>query len=54
LEKLNLNAVLAHTAQKSKNLDERFEEHVVRNLGFGKGEQKVNENMKMTFKTFLN
>ncbi len=30
LEKLNLNAVLAHTAQKSKQLDERFEDHVVR------------------------
>ena len=30
LEKLNLNAVLAHTAQKSRQLDERFEDHVVR------------------------
>lgn len=37
LEKLNLNAVLAHTAQKSKQLDERFEDHIVRTLKFGRG-----------------
>lgn len=30
LEKVGLNPVLAHTHQKSKLLDERFEEHVVR------------------------
>ena len=38
LEKLNLNAVLAHTAQKSKQLDERFEDHIVRSLKFGRGQ----------------
>lgn len=54
LDKLNLNAVLAHTAQKSRTLDERFEEHVIRNLNFGKGEQKNDINMRVTFKTFLN
>ena len=37
LEKLNMNAVLAHTAQKSKQLDERFEDHIVRTLKFGRG-----------------
>lgn len=37
LEKLNLNAVLGHTAQKSKQLDERFEDHIVRSLKFGRG-----------------
>ena len=30
LEKLNMNAVLGHTAQKSKQLDERFEDFMVR------------------------
>lgn len=40
LEKLNLNAVLAHTHQKSKQLDERFEDHIIRSLKFGRGEQK--------------
>jgi hypothetical protein len=30
LEKLNLNAVLGHTAQKSKQLDDRFEDHIIR------------------------
>lgn len=37
LERLNLNAVLAHTAQKSKQLDERFEDHILRTHKFGKG-----------------
>ena len=37
LEKLNLNAVLGHTAVKSKQLDERFEDHIVRTLKFGRG-----------------
>jgi hypothetical protein len=37
LEKLNLNAVLAHTAQKSRQLDERFEDHIVRAHRFGRG-----------------
>ena len=54
LEKLNLNAVLAHTAQKSKQLDERFEDHVVRQLKFGRGEQyKDDKNVRITWKTFL-
>lgn len=37
LDKLNLNAILAHTAQKSKQLDERFEDHIMRTMKFGKG-----------------
>jgi hypothetical protein len=37
LEKLNMNAVLAHTAQKSRQLDERFEDHIIRTLKFGRG-----------------
>ena len=37
LEKLNMNAVLGHTAQKSKQLEERLEDYLVRMLGFGRG-----------------
>lgn len=37
LEKLNMNAVLGHTAQKSRQLEERLEEYLVRMLGFGRG-----------------
>ncbi len=38
LDKLNMNAVLAFTSQKSKQLDERFEDHVVRQLKYGRGQ----------------
>ena len=30
LEKASMNAVLGHTAQKSKQLEERFEDHIIR------------------------
>lgn len=53
LEKLNLNAVLGHTAQKSKQLEERFEEFMIRAHGFGRGCQFVDRNMRITWKTFL-
>ena len=53
LEKLNMNAVLAHTAQKSKQLEERFEDYIVRSLKFGRGCQYQDRNVKITWKTFL-
>ena len=53
LEKVSLNPVLAHTHQKTKLLDERFEEHVVRQLKFGRGCQVNDHNMRITWKTFL-
>jgi len=53
LEKLNMNAVLAHTAQKSRQLDERFEDHIIRSLKYGRGQQHNDRNMKVTFNTFL-
>ena len=53
LEKLNLNAVLGHTAQKSKQLDERFEEHIIRSQKFGRGCQHNDRNLQITWKTFL-
>lgn len=53
LDKLNLNALLGHTAQKTKQLEERFEEQLIRNHGFGKGCQVVDRNIRITWKTFL-
>ena len=53
LEKLNLNAVLGHTAQKSRQLEERFEDQMIRAHGFGKGCQHVDRNLVITWKTFL-
>jgi hypothetical protein len=53
LEKLNFNAVLAHTAQKSKQLDERFEDHIIRSMRFGRGCQHNDKILKITWKTFL-
>lgn len=53
LDKLNMNAVLAHTAQKSKQLDERFEDLMVRSHGFGRGCQVQERNYRITWKTFL-
>jgi hypothetical protein len=37
LEKVNLNALLGHTAQKTRQLEERMEEQMIRLHGFGKG-----------------
>jgi hypothetical protein len=53
LDKLNMNAVLAHTAQKSRQLDERFEDMMVRSFGFGRGCQVLDRNYRITWKTFL-
>ena len=53
LDKLNMNAVLGHTAQKSRQLDERFEDYIVRHLKFGRGCQYNDRNMRITWNTFL-
>jgi hypothetical protein len=53
LEKLNMNAVLAHTAQKSRQLDERFEDYIIRTLKYGRGQQFNDRNLRITWKTFL-
>jgi hypothetical protein len=53
LEKLNLNAILGHTSQKSKQLEERFEDYMVRTYGFGRGCQFNDKNLRITWKTFL-
>ncbi len=48
-----MNAVLGHTAQKSKQLDERFEDLLVRQHGLGRGCQYSDKNLRITWKTFL-
>jgi hypothetical protein len=53
LDKMNMDAVLGHTAQKTRQLDERFEDHIVRHLKFGRGQQYQDRNMKITWNTFL-
>jgi hypothetical protein len=53
LDKLNMNAILAHTAQKSKQLDEKFEDLMVRAHGFGRGCQVLDRNYRITWRTFL-
>ena len=50
---MNTNYVLGMTQVKQKQLDNRFEEHCISELGFQLGEQHEDQNMRVTFKTFL-
>mmetsp|Transcript_32579 Transcript_32579/g.23529 ORF Transcript_32579/g.23529 Transcript_32579/m.23529 type:complete len:94 (+) Transcript_32579:2127-2408(+) len=53
LEKVNLNAILSHTASKQKQLETRFEEQLARDVGLGLGEKIEERNYRITYKTFL-
>lgn len=53
LEKAVTNDLLAHSYQRTKMLEERFEETLVRNQGFGRGHMFADNNVKIVFKTFL-
>lgn len=53
LDKVNLNAILSHTASKQKQLDSRFEEQLARDVGLGQGEKIDERNYRITYKTFL-
>jgi len=53
LEKAETPALLSHSYQRTKMLEERFEENLVKNNGFGRGNQHVDPNCKIVFKTFL-
>jgi hypothetical protein len=53
LEKAVTNDLLAHSYQRTKLLEERFEEQLVRNQGFGRGHMFADNNVKIVFKTFL-
>ena len=53
LEKADVNQLLIHSSQRSKMLEERFEESFIKNEGYGKGSQYTDANIRLTFKTFL-
>jgi len=49
----NLNMCLGMTANKQRKLNTIFEEHLVDALKWDKGEQFKDQNVKITFNTFL-
>jgi len=50
---LNANYALGMTEKTQKQLDKKFEEHCIKELGYQLGEQYEDQNMRVTFKTFL-
>ena len=53
LKDVSVNAVLGTTAAKQKILENNFEKVVDVTLGWKKGEQYEDQNLKITFNTFL-
>lgn len=53
LEKAEMSALLAHSHQRSKMLEDRFEDKFINSHGFGRGCQYTDPNQRITFKTFL-
>ena len=53
LKDVNLAAVIGATAPKQNLLQHRFEQLVENKLGWMKGEQYEDQNLKITFNTFL-
>lgn len=49
----NTNYMLGMTMQKQRQLDTRFEEYVLQQLGWQVGEQFEDQNVRLTFNTFL-
>ena len=47
------NYVLGMTERKQKQLDQLFEERCIEKEGYELGEQYEDQNMRVTFKTFL-
>jgi len=57
LEKAEANFVsslINHSSQRTKMLEERFEEMFIKTQGYGRGCQHTDFNTRITFKTFLN
>ena len=50
---MNVNHPLGITAIKQRYLDSSFERHLVEAEGYELGEQFEDQNMRVTFKTFL-
>lgn len=53
LEKVNMNSLLGYTSQKSKQIEARFEEHCIKTIGFGLGQQFTDRSVRITYNTFL-
>lgn len=53
LEKAQTNDLLNHSNQITKVLEEKFEEDLIKNQGYGKGHLFSDNNCKIIFKTFL-
>lgn len=53
LEKAELNALLSHSFQRTKLMEERLEESLIRGQGYGRGCQYSTTTMRTLFKTFL-
>lgn len=49
----NLNMCLGMTTNKQRKLNTIFEEHLIEELKWDKGEQYKDQNVKITFNTFL-
>lgn len=52
-KEINSNIVLGMTQRKQRQLDQAFEELCIKELGYQLGEQYEDQNMRVTFKTFL-
>ena len=50
---VSTNYLLGMTGRTQKQLDTKFEEHCIKELGYELGEQYEDQNMRVTFKTFL-
>jgi len=50
---ISSNYVLGMTERRQRQLDSKFEEHCVKELGYELGEQYEDPNLRVTFKTFL-
>mmetsp|Transcript_29792 Transcript_29792/g.36974 ORF Transcript_29792/g.36974 Transcript_29792/m.36974 type:complete len:88 (+) Transcript_29792:2304-2567(+) len=52
-KEMNTNHAVGITALKQKNLDAAFERQCIESFGYELGEQFEDQNMRVTYKTFL-
>lgn len=52
-KEVHTNTVLGMTSIKQAKLDDHFEKQCIADLGYELGEQFEDQNMRVTFKTFL-
>ena len=53
LEKTDVNALLIHSSQRQRMLEDILEETLIKDHGYGRGCQYQDSNTRITFKTFL-